>query len=167
MDHVSGHLHDPSKMEETVAFYRKLGFNVLHEEEWRSGLMDKIAINAGEQKMHIRTDMASNVAPHVGWVWEGGIDNLIQHIRDIGLEVHRGPTTAITGRDNATARGIVIIVCDPEGSWVAFVSYDEADLSKYGGPTYDEQFMAAAAQGEEAVATFRQRYQQPPTDSTD
>ena len=141
-----------------MAFYRNLGFNVLHDDEWRAGLMDKVAVNAGEQKLHIRADTASNVAPHVGWIWEGGIDILIGHIREQGLEVHRGPAVAVTGRDRATARGVVVIVCDPEGTWVAFVSYDADDLAKYNGPTLDEQFRVAAEQGEAAVAAFRARY---------
>src|SRR5579862_6234224 len=166
IDHFSGHLHDPSKMEETMDFYRKLGFNVLLDSEWRSGLSDKIAVYAGEQRMNIRPDTSSNVAPHVGWIWEGGIDNFVEHVEAMGLEVHSGPTPAVAGRDNATARGIVVIVRDPEGAWVAFVSYDPADLAKYDGPTFDEAFRAAAEQGPEAVAAFRQRLQQKPESST-
>src|SRR5258708_819340 len=114
LDHVSGHLNDPSRMEETVSFYRKLGFNVLLDADWRAGLSDKIAVNAGEHRLNIRPDTASNVAPHVGWIWEGGIDNLVEQIKACGLEVHRGPATAIGGRDSATSKGIVVIVRDPE-----------------------------------------------------
>lgn len=155
IDHFSGHLSDPGMMEPVIAFYRDLGFTVLHQAEWRAGLMDKIAITAGEQKIHIRADATSRVAPHVGWVWEGGIDTFIARVQAAGLSLYRGPTPAITGRDNATAKGIVVIVRHPEGTWIAVVSYDPADLAKYDGPTYDERYRKAVEQGEDALELFR------------
>jgi hypothetical protein len=154
IDHYSGRLRSSENMEAAIAFYRVVGFNVLHDAEWSAGQIDKISVNAGDQKMNIRPDKSSGVPPHVGWIWEGGIDNLVSKLQSINVKIVRHPTPIIGGRNHGTARGICVVVSDPERTPVAFISYDPADLAKYDGPTYDEGYRSAAAQGEAAIASF-------------
>ena len=50
MDHVAIPAGDPEAL---LQFYRSLGFDIVHEAEWRSGEFPAFAIACGDQKINV------------------------------------------------------------------------------------------------------------------
>ena len=150
IDHVSGHLSNADNMSPVADFYKKLGFHVLHEDEWRAGNLDKCSLTAGDNKVNIRP--GPGVAPHIGWLWEGGIESLLTTLREAEIEVWKGPIPVTGGREGGLARAVAVCLLDPDGSPVVFISYDPDDIAKYPGQTPEEGFRIAAAQPDKRAA---------------
>ncbi|GAA1827966.1 hypothetical protein GCM10009836_02120 [Pseudonocardia ailaonensis] len=152
IDHVSSSLRVTAHMDATMSFYRALGFAVLHEDEYRSGTLDKCAITVGEHKFNMRGAEGHGVRPHVGWVWEGGIDALVEQLGESGVPIHRGPLPVTGGRDGGTRRCIAVVVTDPDGAPVTLVSYEPEDLARYDGVTHEEAYRERARSSTGPVA---------------
>ena len=153
--------------EEVFEFYKHLGVEILHEEDWLADKVDKCGIQFGTdnkinvrpKKREVREALAAQAAEeskppgiesngHVCLEWEGGIDSLIDRLAEGGTPHKLGPAPRIGGREGGYARGVSVYVFDPDGKWLEFISYAPADLAKYPGQTPEERYaekMAAAA----------------------
>jgi catechol 2,3-dioxygenase-like lactoylglutathione lyase family enzyme len=132
LDHVSFPTAHP---EELIAFYKRLGFAILHEEEWRAGKAPVISVQLGSSKLNIHspefaadptfTLRGPTATPGCGdfcVVWEGGPDAAVALLREAGAEIVAGPSPRIGGRGT---RAMSVYTRDPEGNLVEFLSYDE------------------------------------------
>ncbi|MCY3557631.1 MAG: VOC family protein [Chloroflexi bacterium] len=134
MDHVAIPAGDPEAL---LRFYRALGFEIVHEEEWRSGDFPIFAIACGDQKINVhdpklwqnpRFELRGPTAePGCGdfcFVWEGTPESASAAIEAAGAEVIEGPASRVGGRAAGTTEGVSVYTRDPDGNLVELISYD-------------------------------------------
>ena len=135
-DHVAIPTADPEAM---IAFYRALGFAILHEEAWRSGERRVFSIAFGDNKINVHdpdfwrspefTLRGPTAVPGCGdfcFVWEGGLESLKRALAGVGAEVEEGPGPRQGGRGGGLDWGTSIYTRDPDQNLLEFIVYDEA-----------------------------------------
>src|ERR1700722_8219623 len=150
-DHVALPTADAGRL---FAFYRRLGFDILGEEEWRAGTRATCSIVCGDNKInvHPETMVALRGRPEylrgptaepgcgdICFVWEGGIDALQAKLRDAGVTAIEGPAPRLGGRAGGASRGISVYARDPDDNLLEFISYDQDDLARYPGRAPNEK----------------------------
>jgi catechol 2,3-dioxygenase-like lactoylglutathione lyase family enzyme len=136
-DHVALPTRDPEAL---IAFYRRLGFPIIYEQEWRSGELPIFAIQVGP-------DAKINVHPPEMWqdpsfeargptalpgcgdlcfVFDGSIDDAVKLIRDAGAEISYGPFDQKGGGLAGQREGTSVYTRDPDGNLIEFMTYPAA-----------------------------------------
>lgn len=137
---VSGldHVAIPSeKVEELIAFYKRLGFATIDEEAWRAGQTPLFAIQVGRNKINVHppelwlqgdfTLRGPAALPGCGdfcFVWEGNVTDLTATIELAGAHIEVGPVRREGGRGDGKAVGTSLYTRDPDGNLVEFIVYD-------------------------------------------
>jgi catechol 2,3-dioxygenase-like lactoylglutathione lyase family enzyme len=67
------------------------------------------------------------------FVWEGGIDALLDLLAAQGVDAIEGPVPRIGGRGAGTGQGISVYTRDPDDNLLEFISYDADDVARYSG----------------------------------
>ena len=133
-DHVSFPAGDP---EAIIAFYKRLGFTAIHEEEWRRGEYPLFAIAIGnDAKLNFHgPEMWQNpefvakgptATPGCGdfcFVFDGTIGEAEQLIKDAGGEVAYGPMDQPGGGDKGQRMGTSVYTRDPDDNLVELMTY--------------------------------------------
>ena len=97
IDHLAMPTADAEKL---IAFYKKLGFAINDEEEWRAGKARIFSIQAGDSKINVhpegftadlRGDTAVPGSADICFVWDGTAEECQQMLADAGVEIIRGP----------------------------------------------------------------------------
>ncbi len=136
-DHVALPAQNP---EELIAFYKKLGFGTIHEEEWRAGKYPLFAIQIGENaKLNFHAPSlwqdpnfeakGPTAKPGCGdlcFLFDGTIDEAVALIRDAGGEIAYGPTDQPGGGDRGRRQGTSVYSRDPDGNLIEFMTYPAA-----------------------------------------
>jgi len=132
IDHLSLYVED---IEEALTFYRRLGFEVLWEEEWRRFERLYPVLQIGpQQAIHllIKKDFASLInvdkaqpgGAHICLLWDGPAHELGQFLQERGIKPELGPT----GRAGAQGQGTSYYIRDPEGNLIEFLTYDQPEV---------------------------------------
>jgi catechol 2,3-dioxygenase-like lactoylglutathione lyase family enzyme len=136
IDHASFPTLQP---EEMIAFYKRLGFEIVGEEEWRSGKRPVFWVQAGHSKLSIhgpalysdpnftlRGPTAKPGCADVCFEWAGSIESAVALIRNAGAEIVEGPVPRSGGRTghamhvmNASS----VYTRDPDGNLLEFLTY--------------------------------------------
>ncbi len=138
-DHVSLPTKDPDAF---IEFYRRLGFNILYEDEWRAGDVPIFAIQVGDHsKINVhppklwqnpRFDAKGPTAqPGCGdlcFMFDGTLSAAEQRIRDAGAEIAYGPFDQKGGGDAGQREGTSIYTRDPDGNLLEFMTYPARNL---------------------------------------
>lgn len=133
-DHVSLPAGDPDAL---MAFYKRLGFTVIHEAEFRSGKTLIFAITIGAHaklnfhapslwqnpKFDARGPTAQPGCGDLAFVFEGTIEDAVGVIRAAGAEVAFGPFDQRGGGDGGQRLGTSVYTRDPDGNLVEFMTY--------------------------------------------
>lgn len=142
IDHVALPTADAGRL---LAFYRRLGFGVLGEAEWRAGTGSICAITCGDQKISVHPETLVALRGHPAYlrgptaepgcgdlcfVWEGGIDGLLATLDEVGVEPIEGPVRREGGRAGGVTVGISVYARDPDDNLIEFISYDPEDLAR-------------------------------------
>ena len=130
LDHFAMPTADPEPL---LAFYKRLGFPILFEDAWRQGKFPIFSIRIGSNHLinvhtpGFETDLRGPSAqPGCGdfcCVWEGTLDEVLDLLRDAGIEVVEGPVPRVGGRGGGTVRSESVYVRDPDGNLVEFMVY--------------------------------------------
>ena len=97
IDHIA---MPTANAERLIRFYKKLGFTINDEAEWRSGAANIFSIQVGDSKINIHPEgyTASYRGPtavpgctDICFVWEGSVEACQKMLSDVGIEVIRGP----------------------------------------------------------------------------
>ena len=136
-DHVSFPAGDPEAM---IAFYKRLGFSTIHEEEWRAGNYPLFAIAVGEHaKLNFHGPgmwqdpsfeaKGPTATPGCGdfcFVFDGTIEEAKQLILAAGAELAYGPYDQPGGADQGQRLGTSVYTRDPDGNLLEFMTYPAA-----------------------------------------
>ncbi len=133
LDHVAIPAGDPEAL---MRFYRQLGFEIVHEAEWRSGEFPMFAIACGDQKINVHdpslwqngrfTLRGPTAEPGCGdfcFVWDGTSESAAKAIAATGAELIEGPVGRIGGRSAGLDEGVSVYCRDPDGNLVELITY--------------------------------------------
>ena len=97
IDHIA---MPTANAERLIAFYKKLGFHINDEDEWRAGNMPAFSIQVGNSKINVhpegctaalRGPTAVPGSADICFVWEGTAAECEQMLHDAGVEIISGP----------------------------------------------------------------------------
>ena len=117
-----------------IAFYKRLGFLINNEEEWRSGKANTFSIQVGESKINVhpegytaslRGPTATPGCADICFVWEGTVEECQKMLKDAGVEVIRGPAPRPGGRGRGTVPSLSLYCRDPDENLLEFMVYQE------------------------------------------
>ena len=143
VDHIS---FPTGNAERLLEFYRRLGFAVVGEADWRAGRHPVVGLAFGDTKINIHPEelverrgepwylRPPNAEPGCAdlcFVWEGGLDALAEHLASIGVDVIAGPSVKTGGRRQDGGRGVSLYLRDPDDNLLEFMSYAPEDLERY------------------------------------
>jgi catechol 2,3-dioxygenase-like lactoylglutathione lyase family enzyme len=122
--------------EEMIAFYKKLGFSVVNEEEWRQGKARAFSFAFGDNKINVhppavwqnpRFSLRGPAAvPGCGdfcFVWDGSVDEVRAMLDAAGAEIIEGPVRRDGGRSLGRASGTSTYTRDPDRNLLEFIVY--------------------------------------------
>jgi catechol 2,3-dioxygenase-like lactoylglutathione lyase family enzyme len=123
--------------EEMIAFYKRLGFSVIGEDDWRAGKSRMFAFAFGDSKINVHapdlwqdpsiTLRGPTAVPGCGdfcFVWDGSVDDAAQLFRDAGGDVIEGPIGRQGGRALGSAMGTSVYTRDPDGNLLELIVYE-------------------------------------------
>lgn len=133
-DHVSLPTAD---VEACIAFYRKLGFAILYEDEWRRGearwigiqVDDHVKINVHTPEMWqdprftLKGPAAKPGCGDLCFYYDGTIAEAEAMLRAAGCEIAFGPVEQRGGAEAGQRRGTSIYTRDPDGNLLEFMTY--------------------------------------------
>ena len=132
-DHVVLPTADPEAL---LAFYKRLGFTVLREAEWRAGKALMFSLACGDNKINVhppdvwqsgrfslRGPAAVPGCGDICFVWDGGLEDLAAWLKAADAEVIEGPVKRDGGRALGTAVGTSLYTRDPDGNLLEFMVY--------------------------------------------
>ncbi len=142
-DHVALPAQDPEAL---IAFYKRLGFGTIHEDEWRDGKYPLFAIQIGENaKLNFhgpalwqdpdfdaKGPTAKPGCGDICFVFDGTIDEAEALIREAGGEIAYGPIDQPGGGDRGKREGTSVYTRDPDGNLVEFMTYPAAGRGGWG-----------------------------------
>lgn len=128
------HLAMPTaNAERLIAFYKKLGFLINDEEEWRSGKANTFSIQVGDSKINVhpegytanlRGPTATPGCADICFVWGGTVEECKQMLAEAGVEILQGPAPRKGGRKRGTVPSLSIYCRDPDENLLEFMTYE-------------------------------------------
>lgn len=97
IDHIA---MPTANAERLIAFYKKIGFHINDEDEWRAGNIPAFSIQVGNSKINVHPEgyTASLRGPtavpgsaDICFVWEGSAAECERMLREAGVEIISGP----------------------------------------------------------------------------
>ena len=127
------HLAMPTaNTERLLEFYKRLGFAINDEAEWRAGTASIFSIQVGDSKINVHPEgytaslRGSTATPGCGdicFVWDGTVEECQAWLAESGVEVIRGPDP----RKGARARGSLpaesLYARDPDENLLEWMVY--------------------------------------------
>ena len=127
------HLAMPTaNTERLLEFYKRLGFAINDEAEWRAGTPSIFSIQVGDSKINVHPEgyTASLRGPtavpgcaDICFVWDGTVEECQAWLAESGVEVIRGPGL----RKGARARGVLpaesLYARDPDENLLEWMIY--------------------------------------------
>jgi catechol 2,3-dioxygenase-like lactoylglutathione lyase family enzyme len=132
-DHVAIPTAQPDAL---IAFYKRLGFSVVHEEEWRQGKTRAFALAFGNNKINVHppevwqnqrfTLRGPAALPGCGdfcFVWDGTLDEARALLDAAGAKIIEGPVQREGGRALSSANGTSLYTRDPDNNLLELIVY--------------------------------------------
>ena len=122
IDHIA---MPTANAERLLAFYKKLGFAINDEEEWRAGTARMFSIQIGESKINVHPErfMANLRGPtavpgctDICFVWDGTVEECEEMLADAGVDVIQGPVARKGGRQRGAAPSLSLYARDRDGN---------------------------------------------------
>ena len=97
IDHIAMPTADAEKL---IAFYKRVGFAINDDAEWRAGKAGIFSIHVGDSKINVHPEgytarlRGPTATPGYGdicFVWDGTADECKQMLQDAGVEIISGP----------------------------------------------------------------------------
>ena len=129
IDHIAMPTADAERL---IAFYKKLGFDINDEEEWRAGAANIFSIQVGDSKINVHPEgyMANFRGPtavpgcaDICFVWGGTVEECRRMLAEAGVEiVSSGPRKG--GRQRGMAPSYSLYARDPDNNLLEWMTYE-------------------------------------------
>ena len=129
IDHIA---MPTANAERLIAFYKRLGFTINDEEEWRDGKANIFSIQIGDSKINVhpegyvaglRGPSAVPGCADICFVWEGTVEECQEWLAEAGVEVILGPAPRKGGRDFGKAPSLSLYARDPDDNLLEWMTY--------------------------------------------
>lgn len=128
IDHIAMPTAD---IERLIAFYKRLGFAINDEAEWRAGKANIVSIQVGDSKINVhpegytaalRGPTAVPGSADICFVWDGAVEDCERMLRDAGVPIIAGPGP----RKGALRRrnAVSLYARDPDDNLLEWMIYD-------------------------------------------
>ena len=130
IDHIAMPTADAERL---LSFYKKLGFAINDEDEWRAGTARMFSIQIGDSKINVHPErfMANLRGPtavpgctDICFVWEGTIEQRQEMLAEAGVDVIQGPVARKGGRQRGAAPSLSLYARDPDGNLLEWMIYE-------------------------------------------
>ena len=130
IDHVA---MPTANAERLIGFYKKLGFEINDEAEWRAGTANVFSIQIGESKINVHPEryMANLRGPtavpgcmDLCFVWDGTVEECQRILAEAGVEVVQGPVPRKGARQRGAAPSLSLYARDPDGNLLEWMIYE-------------------------------------------
>ena len=129
IDHLAIPTADANRL---IDFYRRLGFVIIDEAEWRSGEANIFSIQVGESKINVhpegftaslRGDTAVPGSADICFVWDGTAEECQRMLSNAGVEVIRGPGPRKGARARGSLAAVSMYARDPDHNLLEWMVY--------------------------------------------
>ena len=129
IDHIAMPTADAERL---MAFYKKLGFAINDEDEWRAGTANIFSIQIGDSKINVHPEgyIADYRGPtavpgctDICFVWNGTVEQCQQMLADAGVEVVRGPGPRKGARQRGALPAVSLYARDPDNNLLEWMIY--------------------------------------------
>ena len=129
IDHIA---MPTANAERLIAFYKRLGFTINDEEEWRAGKANIFSIQVGDSKINVhpegyvaglRGPSAVPGCADICFVWDGTVGECQEWLAAAGVEVILGPAPRKGGRDFGRAPSLSLYARDPDDNLLEWMTY--------------------------------------------
>ena len=130
IDHVAMPTADAERL---IGFYKKLGFEINDEAEWRAGTANIFSIQIGDSKINVHPEryMANLRGPtavpgcmDMCFVWDGTVEACREMLAEAGVEVVQGPVPRKGARQRGAAPSLSLYARDPDGNLLEWMIYE-------------------------------------------
>ena len=117
--------------ENLIAFYKKLGFHINDEAEWRAGKAHIFSIQVGDSKINVhpegytatlRGPTAVPGSADICFVWNGAAADCERMLHDAGVEIIAGPGPRRGALRDKTA--VSLYARDPDENLLEWMIYE-------------------------------------------
>ena len=115
-----------------IEFYKRLGFTINDEEEWRTGSANIFSIQIGDSKINVHPEgyvaglRGPSAAPGCGdicFVWDGTVEECQEWLSAAGVEVIQGPVPRKGGRGFGRVPSLSLYARDPDDNLLEWMTY--------------------------------------------
>ena len=129
IDHIA---MPTANAERLIEFYRRLGFTINDEAEWRAGRANIFSIQIGDSKINVHpegftADLRGPTAvpgcTDICFVWEGTAEECKKWLEDLGVEIIRGPGPRKGARSGGRLPAVSLYARDPDQNLLEWMTY--------------------------------------------
>ena len=131
IDHIAIPTADAERL---ILFYKKLGFTINDEKEWREGKVNIFNIQVGDSKINVHPEgyisdyRGPTAVPGCGdvcFVWNGPVDECVKLLTDAGVEIIRGPGERKGARQGGQIPAVSLYARDPDDNLLEWMIYQQ------------------------------------------
>jgi catechol 2,3-dioxygenase-like lactoylglutathione lyase family enzyme len=129
IDHIAMPTADAERL---IAFYKRLGFTINDEAEWRAGKARIFSIQIGDSKINVHPEgftarlRGPEAVPGCGdicFVWDGTVEACQKMLADAGVEVIEGPGPRKGARAGGALPAVSLYARDPDQNLLEWMIY--------------------------------------------
>ena len=129
IDHIAMPTENAERL---IAFYKKLGFKINDEDEWRAGSARIFSIQIGDSKINVHPEgVVANLrgptavpgCTDICFVWDGTVEECQQMLADAGVEVIAGPGPRKGARGGGGHPSLSLYARDPDQNLLEWMVY--------------------------------------------
>jgi catechol 2,3-dioxygenase-like lactoylglutathione lyase family enzyme len=136
IDHIA---MPTANAERLIAFYKRLGFAINQEEEWRAGKRPTFSIQVGDSKINVHPEgyTASLRGPtavpgctDICFVFDGTVEECRKMLEEAGVSIISGPVPRAGGRGRGTVPSLSFYARDPDDNLLEWMIYHDTATAK-------------------------------------
>ena len=129
IDHIA---MPTANAERLIEFYKRLGFTINDEEEWRTGTANIFSLQVGDSKINVhpedyvaglRGPTAVPGSADICFVWNGTVEACQEWLAGAGVEVIQGPVPRKGGRGFGKVPSLSLYARDPDDNLLEWMTY--------------------------------------------
>jgi len=129
IDHIA---MPTANAEGLIKFYKRLGFRINDEAEWRAGRANIFSIQVGDSKINVhpegftarlRGPTATPGCTDICFVWDGPVEECKRMLEDAGVEIIEGPGPRKGARGGGRFPAVSLYARDPDQNLLEWMVY--------------------------------------------